>query len=1112
MDSAPLDFSAVGMIEGFAKASGTMSDTDRARMGIACAAGKEMLRRGVESFLESAHGCPVLTSKSCDGTPMAIKHRTSRALPSGRKIRSSGKHGVEFLVKNQFFKAYLPSGETATRVLLAEPVALTYGKGVDAILTASRKDWVSLREAKHSGICIEHYVWDRLSIQALERKTKLWHLAQPHDHLPASVSPELGRLTEMVLVTPCALHDCQNGFKWALLAECTDADLLRDLYISVESLRNSHDLISAHVGHWLWERLKRRPDQGPEWVQLQCSLWEALGVDLEVAGILASDLQFEFKDGTIWIWEEAEFEGDLGECIEAALMSVWRFVKFSETRWLTVGSSARTVAAAILTGIDDLVACIFKDPRKVMKFYLKGFKRLKLPHRQFVVRAALISRVAEGVQLELMRDSRVATRYEALWKVATKSMKWLADIELPLWDLLGGACGLAGDALRSHVLAGAHTTYHFIWRRVLSVASELPWRLARGDIDANLSELIEEDCPEETTSAQIWQLLHMKYNRPQLIQAVRLIGEIPWTSLTAEQQHGSLAQFHRWHPEYGVDTLVSRALLMQFFRLLPEPSKDAKLLAKIMKRMGELDTSNPNKANAKGMFVKGLMAVIRSRHEMGGQGYDKSMKVLAQGLFKQHGRLWAQQSLTLKDALAQRARRYAAGKKELNLKEMDDLRVKKEKLVAGISEDDAKDKPLTLSAAALTDADVDLFSRLMVDESFCEPSRMHSTRAKALSTPETVATHEDPEIVKTLFLRRDPKHPPWARVIAYARDSLSGSAMVVRTPRKADEYFKIVYMVQSPVYIAICPLVPIEVVHEVARECDTLSEVCESYVASRWTCNYADMRSCADLMHLSKANISFILNVKMEGGIHVSSQWEPMHWDMILGGTEYPAKEEMDEGDGVDEGGAATSKGESIDDIVKDLPWLRHLDEKIGFHVRKARVHGPGDSEDIDPSVFDSAVPDEEEVLRAMSDMEKERCALALEAPVSVGDFVLAIRGREKATSTAAVGSDAVQGKARGKEVELWCQHRHLQTTFKATYSEYRSQEVCRTLVKGWAHRMQYFYDLAMASGNANAFEFGLGHISSYVEPVEFHNLARAPPSTKLEARIASVRRLPLSN
>ena len=194
-------------------------------------------------------------------------------------------------------------------MLLAEPVALTYGKGVDAILTASRKDWVSLREAKHSGICIEHYVWDRLSIQALERKTKLWHLAQPHDHLPASVSPELGRLTEMVLVTPCALHDCQNGFKWALLAECTDADLLRDLYISVESLRSSHDLISGHVGHWLWERLKRRPDQGPEWVQLQCSLWEALGVDLEVAGILASDLQFEFKDGNIWIWEESEFDG-----------------------------------------------------------------------------------------------------------------------------------------------------------------------------------------------------------------------------------------------------------------------------------------------------------------------------------------------------------------------------------------------------------------------------------------------------------------------------------------------------------------------------------------------------------------------------------------------------------------------------------------------------------------------------------------------------------------------------------------------------------------------------------------------------------------------------------
>ena len=144
---------------------------------------------------------------------------------------------------------------------------------------------------------------------------------------------------------------------------------------------------------------------------------------IETARILAVDLHHEFKDGIIWISEDAEFGEDLGECIEAALMSVWRFIKFTESRWLTVGTSLRKITAAILCGIDSLVGEIYKDKR-ASKFYLNGFKRLRGMHRQFAVRAALVSYVPESVQVELMRDSRVAIRYEHLWKVASTTLKW----------------------------------------------------------------------------------------------------------------------------------------------------------------------------------------------------------------------------------------------------------------------------------------------------------------------------------------------------------------------------------------------------------------------------------------------------------------------------------------------------------------------------------------------------------------------------------------------------------------------------------------------------------------------------------------------------------------
>lgn len=53
---------------------------------------------------------------------------------------------------------------------------------------------------------------------------------------------------------------------------------------------------------------------------------------------------------------------DLVSGIESCLMKMWQFRKFTESRWLTVGSSSRVLVAALLTGLDDLVAAISRDP------------------------------------------------------------------------------------------------------------------------------------------------------------------------------------------------------------------------------------------------------------------------------------------------------------------------------------------------------------------------------------------------------------------------------------------------------------------------------------------------------------------------------------------------------------------------------------------------------------------------------------------------------------------------------------------------------------------------------------------------------------------------------
>ena len=262
-----------------------------------------------------------------------------------------------------------------------------------------------------------------------------------------------------------------------------------------------------------------------------------------------------------------------------------------------------------------------------------------------------------------MTDPRVALRFDDLWEASTKEMKWLAAGRPSTWDIVGNACGVGGSPLASMCIAAGHVSYHFLHRRVLHPASEMPWSLVRGAALENLQALADGDCPTEPVSAQLWQLMHMGHNRAQLLGVVRLLGEVPWSSLPAEQQHGSLAQVRRWHPEYGAETLLSRALLMQVCRLMPGPSKEERRIAVICRRLDRLEAANPGKATGRHEFLKGLIAAFARKKSAGDERLrDRSMRGVAKMYFARHVVLWAQQSVRVIAAFNRRASVSAVAK------------------------------------------------------------------------------------------------------------------------------------------------------------------------------------------------------------------------------------------------------------------------------------------------------------------------------------------------------------------------------------------------------------------------------------------------------------------
>ena len=81
-----------------------------------------------------------------------------------------------------------------------------------------------------------------------------------------------------------------------------------------------------------------------------------MGFEMETVEALASTLQFQHHGGRLWVSEELQGTLDLVDLVTAALLSTWFIVKFSGSRWLTIGTSSRSLVVALLIGFEDLCA------------------------------------------------------------------------------------------------------------------------------------------------------------------------------------------------------------------------------------------------------------------------------------------------------------------------------------------------------------------------------------------------------------------------------------------------------------------------------------------------------------------------------------------------------------------------------------------------------------------------------------------------------------------------------------------------------------------------------------------------------------------------------------
>lgn len=154
-----------------------------------------------------------------------------------------------------------------------------------------------------------------------------------------------------------------------------------------------------------------------------------------------------------------------------------------------------------------------------------------------------------------------------------------------------------------------------------------PFRYCHGNIMYNLKEMAGGSKPDETCSAQAWELLRLGYPIEPLVEVRQEIKAAPWSTLGTEQLHAGAATVHKYHPQVGADVLAARSFLWCFRSLLAAPEEQERLQM-LRRSLEKLQKTAPRKVHVTGrqLFLKDAIAEARQRKAGGGQLTSHAMK------------------------------------------------------------------------------------------------------------------------------------------------------------------------------------------------------------------------------------------------------------------------------------------------------------------------------------------------------------------------------------------------------------------------------------------------------------------------------------------------------
>ena len=543
-------------------------------------------------------------------------------------------------------------------------------------------------------------------------------------------------------------------------------------------------------------------------------------------------------------------------------------------------------------------------------------------------------------------------------------------------------------------------------------------------------------------------------------------------------------------------SLLGRSLLLQLARLLPHVSTEEKQIDRVHRRIQKIMRSDPDKCQARQVFVGELFSHLRSR------AWSHSTRVVPKDMhlriFKNHARTWRNTSLASQRTFEKLAMLRSSEKRHQLEGELERLRAQRDLMLQRLDDGSDARGPLVLSECGFTQHELANIGEKLTDEGRMSVADLGAVRTVSRAVPTPDAGHISALGERVVWEEPRLDMPEWAKAVCRHRDYFTETVFLLQRGPGAQEFWRFVYGVKSPFYLALSRL-RISDEFAIYMGPDVLLD---SAPDTMWEfhCNLADNKSAADVdPPVTMDQVFVIPHVTHTRGLIIATPCSPEPLGTFIaqlpdaGHTEPKTK-------------VAKKADKGHDELVEKFPWLAALDHTVGFEEATGSASASdrksgkerGGREEIDVDLEEAAM----KALDAARDRLAELPDFAL-----ANNFKVRLLGGKWTMAHEARACSAAQGFASGRAAQMFSANRVGQKSMRFDV-DICGQGGSQMLARAWCHRMQYFFDAHHADPTIGDAPFPAHIHAGYCETDEFANFARGRISEQTRKRVADVRRM----